>query len=178
MERHILREGTSCPIFFPCTLLQTVSSETTLTPLIACVSLARLSILTTDYLNLTVSFSFPVVSFRLHTCSTGLPRCTVIPLFTNHNMTAFQSTRGHQERTPNPCQQSFYYITRWSICITEFQRISCVLFSRTDSGFCIDHLIVWSKFNLLPNSQLIAFPNQSCLVSYSFCANLLHSSAM
>ena len=46
----------------------------------------------TDCLNLTAWFSF-----RLHTCSTGLPRCTAIPLFTNHNVTACQSTRSHQE---------------------------------------------------------------------------------
>ena len=62
----------------------------------------------TDCLNLTASFSYHVISFRLHTCSTGLPRCTAIPLFTNHNVTARQNTRGHQERTPNPCQQSLY----------------------------------------------------------------------
>ena len=54
----------------------------------------------TDCLNLTAWFSYNVVSFRLHTCSIGLPRHTAIPLFTNHNMTACQSTRGHQERTP------------------------------------------------------------------------------
>ena len=51
-----------------------------------------------------------MVSFRLHTCSTGLLRRTTIPLFTNHNVTACQSTRGLQERTPNPCQQSLYNI--------------------------------------------------------------------
>ena len=62
----------------------------------------------TDCLNLTAWFSYHVVSFRLHTCLTCLPRCTVIPLSTNHNMTACQSTRGHQERTQNPCQQSLY----------------------------------------------------------------------
>ena len=62
----------------------------------------------TDCLNLTPWFSYHVVSFRSHTCSTGLPRRTSIPLFTNHNVTACQSTRGHQERTQNPCQQSLY----------------------------------------------------------------------
>ena len=47
-----------------------------------------------------------MVSFRLHTCSTGLPRRIAIPLFTNHNMTACQSTRDHQERTQTPCQRT------------------------------------------------------------------------
>ena len=51
-----------------------------------------------------------VLSFMdsLHTCSTSLLRYTAIPVFTNHNMTACQSTRGHQEWTQNPCQQSLY----------------------------------------------------------------------
>ena len=49
-----------------------------------------------------------VVCFRLHTCSIGLPRRTAISLFTNHNVTACQSTRGHSKRTQNPCQQSLY----------------------------------------------------------------------
>ena len=62
----------------------------------------------TDCLNLTAWFSCHVVSFRLQTCSTGLPRRTAILLFTNHNVTACQSIRGHQERTRNPCQQSLY----------------------------------------------------------------------
>ena len=64
----------------------------------------------TACLNLTAWFSYHVVSFRLHTCSTGLPRRSAIPLFTNHNVTACQSTLGHQERTQNPCQQSLYSI--------------------------------------------------------------------
>ena len=49
------------------------------TPLFACLSLARLSILWLDWLNLTAWFSYHVVSFWLHTCSTGPPRCTAIP---------------------------------------------------------------------------------------------------
>ena len=65
-----------------------------------------------DCLNLTAWFSYHVVPLWLHTCSTGLPRRTAIPLFTNHNMTTCQSTRGHQERTKNPCQQSLY--NNWS----------------------------------------------------------------
>ena len=61
-----------------------------------------------DCLNLTAWFSHHVISFWLHICSTYLPRRTASPLFTIHNVTAYQSTRGHQERTHNPCQQSLY----------------------------------------------------------------------
>ena len=62
-----------------------------LTTLIGCVSLVRLSILNGLCLNLTTWFSFHVVSFRLHTCSTGLPRRTAIPLFSNHNVIPCQT---------------------------------------------------------------------------------------
>ena len=67
---------------------------------------------------------------------------------------------------------------RWSVCILKPHRIMCISFSRTDSGLCIYHMFVWSNLNLLHNSQLITFPTQSYLVSYSFCANLLHSLIM
>ena len=55
----------------------------------------------------------------------------------------------------------------WSICISKSQ-------SRSDSGLCIYYLFIWSNFNFLHNSQWITFPTQSCLVLYSFWANLLH----
>ena len=58
----------------------------------------------TDCLNLTAGSHI----MWLHTCSTGLPWRTAIPLFTNHNMTACQSTCGHQEWTQNPCPQLLY----------------------------------------------------------------------
>ena len=64
---------------------------------------------------------------------------------------------------------------RWSVCTSKSLRSLCVSFSGTDSGLCIYHLFVRSNFNFLHNSQWITFPNQSCLVLYSFCANLLHS---
>ena len=79
-----------------------------LTPVIGCVSLAQLSILTGLCLNLTTWFSYHMVSFQLYTYSTSLPRHTAIPLFTNQNVIACQSTWGHQEWTQNPCQQSLY----------------------------------------------------------------------
>ena len=67
---------------------------------------------------------------------------------------------------------------RWSVCMSKSKRSLCVSFSETDSGLSIYHLFVWSNFNFLHNSQLIILPTQSCLVLYSFCANLLHSLIM
>ena len=46
------------------------------------------------------------------------------------------------------------------------------------TGLCKYHLLVWSNLNFLYISQCITLPNQSCLVLYSFCANLLHSLIM
>ena len=64
---------------------------------------------------------------------------------------------------------------RWSVCISKSHRSLCVLFSRTSAGLCIYHLFVWLNLNFLHISQCITLPNQSCLVLYSCCANLLHS---
>ena len=62
----------------------------------------------------------------------------------------------------------------WSVCISQFQRIVCISFSRTEPGLCIYYLVEWSNFNFLHNSQWITFPTQSFLVLYSFCTSLLH----
>ena len=67
---------------------------------------------------------------------------------------------------------------RWSVCMSKSHRSLCVSFSRTDAWLCIYHLFVWSNFNFLHNFQWITLPTQSCLVSYSICANLLHSLIM
>ena len=67
---------------------------------------------------------------------------------------------------------------RWSVCMSKSHRSLCVSFSRTGSGLCIYHLFVWSNLNFLPISQWITLSTQSCLVLYSFCANLLHSLIM
>ena len=45
-------------------------------------------------------------------------------------------------------------------------------------GFAYTILFIWWNFNFLHNSQWITLPTQSCLVLYSFCANLLHSLIM
>ena len=46
------------------------------------------------------------------------------------------------------------------------QRILCVSFSVTDSGLCKYHLVVWSSFNLLYNSQWITFLTKLWLVVF------------
>ena len=61
----------------------------------------------------------------------------------------------------------------YSVCIWKSQRILCVSLSRIDSGLYIYHLVASSDFILLYNSQLIIFPNQSCLVLLFFGASLL-----
>ena len=67
---------------------------------------------------------------------------------------------------------------RRSVCMLKSHRSLCELFSRTGAGLCIYHLFVWSNWNFLHISQWITLPTQSCLVLYSFCANLLHSFIM
>ena len=70
---------------------------------------------------------------------------------------------------------SFLAGIKWSVCISKSQKILCVSCSRTDSGLCIYHLLVWSNFSLLYNSRWIKFSTQSCLLLYSFSASLRHS---
>ena len=60
------------------------------------------------------------------------------------------------------------------IRLSKSHRSLCVSFSRRDVGFCIYCLFVWSNFNFLDISPWITLLTQSCLVLYSFCANLLH----
>ena len=64
---------------------------------------------------------------------------------------------------------------KWFTGISKSKKSLCMLFSRKDSGLCIYHLFVWSNFNFLPNCQWLTLSTQSCLVLYSFCANLRHS---
>ena len=67
---------------------------------------------------------------------------------------------------------------RGSVCLLKSHRILCLSFSRTGAGLYIYHLLVWSNSNFLHISQCITLPTQSCLVLYSFSANLLHSLIM
>ena len=63
---------------------------------------------------------------------------------------------------------------RLYVCRSKSHWSLCVLFSRIGTGLFIYHLLVWSNFNFLHFSHGITLPTQSCLVLYSFCANLLH----
>ena len=62
----------------------------------------------------------------------------------------------------------------WCVCISKSQRNLCVSFTGTYSRSYIYRLFVWSNFNFLHNSQLITLPTWSCLVLYSFFADLLN----
>ena len=52
--------------------------------------------------------------------------------------------------------------SRWLVSISKYQRILCFSFSRTGSGLCINHLLLWLNLNFLHNSQWITLPIQSC----------------
>ena len=67
---------------------------------------------------------------------------------------------------------------RWSVCTSKSHRSLRVSFSMTGARLCICHLLVWSNLNFLCISKWIPLPTQSCVVLYSFCANLLHSLMM
>ena len=43
---------------------------------------------------------------------------------------------------------------KWFVCISNFQRILCVSFSRMDSGLHLYHWLRWSNFSFLHNSPL------------------------
>ena len=94
--------------------------------------------------------------------------------------------RRQQKKNPLDSKFSFLSFTssglltgiRWFIRISKSLRILCVFFSRTDYGLCMHHLVVWSNFHFLHNSQWITFCTQSCLVLYSLYVRLLHSLIM
>ena len=67
---------------------------------------------------------------------------------------------------------------RGFVCMSKSHRSLCMLIFRSGAGLCIYHLLVWLNLNFLHISQCITLPTQSCLVLYSFCANLLHSLIM
>ena len=61
----------------------------------------------------------------------------------------------------------------WSVCMSKSHRSLCGSFYRTGARLCIYYLFDWSNLNFLHICQWITLPTQSCLVLYSFCANLL-----
>ena len=64
-------------------------------------------------------------------------------------------------------------VMKSSVWMSKSLRSLYVLFSRTNVGLCIYYLFVWSNFTFLHNSKGFTLPTQSCLVLYSFCANLM-----
>ena len=111
VERHILRNRTSSfHIFFQesggtnaCTPLQARQRR----PLIGCMSFSRLRF-SELCLNLTAWFSSRDLLSVTHLL---YPSALIVLLFSNHNVTACQSTRGHQERTKNPCHMLYNWDT-------------------------------------------------------------------
>ena len=67
---------------------------------------------------------------------------------------------------------------RLSVSISKSHTSFCVSFSRTAAGLCIYYLFVGSNLDFLHISQWITLPTKSCLLLYSFRANLLHSLMM
>ena len=61
----------------------------------------------------------------------------------------------------------------WCVCMWKSHRCLYVLFSRT-GAWCIYYFFLWSNLNFLHTT----LPTRSCLVLYSFCANLLQSLIM
>ena len=58
--------------------------------------------------------------------------------------------------------------------MSKLHRGLCMSFYMTDLGFCRYQSFVWSNLHFLHISEWITLPTRSCLVLYSFCANLLY----
>ena len=120
-----------------------------------------------------------IVTYMFHSFFNSLARSRYLSFF-SHSFSFIVVSR--DSKVNNFAISLFLFIIRfgllveirWSVCMSESHRSLCVLFSRTGAGLCIYHLFVWSNFNFLHISQCITLPTQSCLVLYSFCANLLH----
>ena len=132
MERHIFREGTSsCPILFsgsqgmptlapPCKPYRQRGPKCLWSA--ACPSLdSQFSVLC---LNLTAWLSRGLLPVTQLFDSTTMTRCHPPP-FTNHNLTACQSTRGHCEPTENPCHM-LYMISLYPIFQNVHKLTSCL----------------------------------------------------
>ena len=126
MERHILREGTSsCPIS---------SSGSQGVPTLAppCKPYRQRRPNASDRLhipldsrfsglclNLTMWFSYHTVSFRLHTCSTGLPRRTAILVYLSqsHGLSKHMVSLGRNRNFHIICYITLipYYFVRYKL---------------------------------------------------------------
>ena len=126
-----------------------------------------------------------IVTFMFHSFFNSLARSRYLSFF-SHSFSFILWSAGTAKST---ILQMFFFLLiiirsgllaeiRWSVCKSKFHRSLCALFSRTAAGLCIYHLFVWSNLNFLHIYQWITLPTQSCLVLFSFCANLLHSLIM
>ena len=126
-----------------------------------------------------------IVTFMFHSFFNSLARSRYLSLFSHSFSFILWSAR----TAKSTILQIFFFLLiiirsglraeiKWSLCISKSHRSLCVSFSRTGTGLCIYHLLAWSNLNFLLISQLITLPDQSCLVLYSFDANLLHSLIM
>ena len=117
-----------------------------------------------------------IVAFMLHSLFNSLAKSRYLSLFSD----SFNLTLWSTGMAKSTILQVIFFSCRYLmiICISKSQWSLCVSFSRTNSVLCIYHLLVWSNFNFLQNSQWITLPTQSCLFLYSFWANLLHSLIM
>ena len=127
-----------------------------------------------------------IVTFMFHSFFNSLARSRYLSLF-SHSFSIILCSAGTSKSTI--LQIFFFFLLiiirsgllaeiRWSVCISKSYRSLSVSFSRTGTGLCIYHLLLWSNLNSLHISQWITLPTQSCLALYSFCANLLHSLIM
>ena len=126
-----------------------------------------------------------IVIFMFHSFFHSLARSKYLSFF-SHSFSFILWSAGQE--SPQFCKFPFFLLIiircdllaeiRWSICMSKSYRNLCVSFSRTDAGLSIYHLFIWSNLNFLHISQGITLPAHSCLVLYSFFANLLHSLIM
>ena len=116
-----------------------------------------------------------IVTVMFHSFFNSLARTTDLSFF-SHSFSFILSSAGTAKFTILQIIVSYGLLAeiRWSLCTSKSHRSLYVSFSRTAAELCIYHLFLWSNLNFLHISVWITFPTQSCLVLYSFCANLQH----
>ena len=131
-------------------------------------------------------------SFSLFTNPSVTVPCTLIVIgitvtfmfhdfFSSHFSPSFNFTQWPAKMAKSLIRQVICFsltITKSGCLLSKSQRILCILFSRMDSRLCIYHLFMWSNLNFWHSSQLITFLTQSCLLSNSLHAIMLHSLIM
>ena len=129
-------------------------------------------------------------TFMFHSFFNSLARSRYLPFFL-HSFSFIMWSAGTAKSTILQVLFFFFFFflliivrsgllaaIRWFVCMCKSHRSLCVSFSRTDAGLCINHLLVCSNLHFLYISHWVTLPTQSCLVLYSFYANLLHSLIM